>query len=60
LQNQIRAKNGSILVTEDWAGAVYRISYSKKYGLSRLIKRESITKPPALPSVSRHLNSNTL
>ncbi len=26
----ILAKDGSILVADDWAGAIYRISYSKK------------------------------
>ena len=26
----ILAKDGSILVSDDWAGAIYRISYSKK------------------------------
>jgi glucose/arabinose dehydrogenase len=26
----ILSKDGSILVADDWAGAIYRISYSKK------------------------------
>ena len=26
----VLAKDGSILVADDWAGAIYRISYSKK------------------------------
>jgi hypothetical protein len=53
LQNQIRAKNGSILVTDDWAGAIYRISYSKKYGLSCL----EAACAPGVPAVLNDLRS---